>query len=769
MLAPLLLSVVLAVQNPDTAHVVIVATSDVHGHVMDWDYARGEPYPGGLTRAATIVDSLRTRYPDRVVLVDGGDATQGDPFAAFFTRISPRYPHPVTDVMNVMRYDATTPGDRDFDDGLPGLDRLATASTMKFVSGNIRVPGRDTLAFAPYVVLLRQGVRIAIGGFTTPGVMVWDRKELGDRLRITPIESSAEPIFRGMRRDADLTVVLSHSGLNEPSSYDTTGIGAENAAVSFSAMQTRPDLVILGHTHRELADSVLNGVHYVQPAPDAQGLSIVHVDLVRSPDGWRPVRITGTALPLATITPSPVIRRRMAALHAVVLRWAGQPVGAATGRMRAAAARVEDTPVIQFVNDVQLRHAGADISATPVLDLRAGFDVGDITVGQVLALYPSDNTLMAVRISGLQLAAYLERLARYFYVDSTGRVALNAFVPGSSYDVVSGIEYAIDLGRSAGQRITGLRFQGRPVAPGDSFTMALGSARLKGSGSVDLLRDAPVVYDQGESVVDLLLAEIAARHLLRPEDYAGTHWRLVPEEMARAARALFVRDAPPVPRRGPAPAPVLAVRPDPSRADSIERARQRADSLARQVVAELRLPIVRAGASSPLGMLVADAYRNALRADLALVALDELPPDLPPGVLTAAQYQAMPYQSRGLRRVKLTGADLEAVIEKVVGEGEPCCQISGAIVRYDPRARPQERVRSISFPSGLSLDRKATYTLAISERLATEASFPPPGAAARWQGEDAGVSNGEALLAYLRRLPQPVSPPEDSRFIATRP
>jgi hypothetical protein len=108
-------------------------------------------------------------------------------------------------------------------------------------------------------------------------------------------------------------------------------------------------------------------------------------------------------------------------------------------------------------------------------------------------------------------------------------------------------------------------------------------------------------------------------------------------------------------------------------------------------------------------------------------------------------------------------------MERVVAEGQPRCQISGAIVRYDPRARPEERVRSIGFPSGASLDRKATYTLAISDRLSTDASFAPADAAARWQGEDAGLSNGDALLAYLRRLPQPVNPPEDPRLIPTRP
>src|SRR5207249_6565403 len=76
-----LLLTVLAVQQPapppaspvsDTAHVVIVATTDVHGRVLGWDYVRDAAAPGGLSRAATMVETLRAQYPEQVVLVDAG-------------------------------------------------------------------------------------------------------------------------------------------------------------------------------------------------------------------------------------------------------------------------------------------------------------------------------------------------------------------------------------------------------------------------------------------------------------------------------------------------------------------------------------------------------------------------------------------------------------------------------------------------------------------------------------------------------------------------
>src|SRR5213593_986020 len=132
-----LLLTVLAVQQPappaprpaspvsDTAHVVIVATADVHGRVLGWDYVRDAEAPGGLSRAATMLETLRAQYPGAVVLLDAGDLLEGNPFAAFFASQDHRQPHPIVDALNALQYDAATPGNHDFDFGLDVLRRAA--------------------------------------------------------------------------------------------------------------------------------------------------------------------------------------------------------------------------------------------------------------------------------------------------------------------------------------------------------------------------------------------------------------------------------------------------------------------------------------------------------------------------------------------------------------------------------------------------------------------------------------------------------------------
>src|SRR5258705_13154896 len=123
-------------QVPDTTHLVIVATTDVHGRALGWDYVRDAEAPGGLSRAATILDTLRAQYPGRLVLVDAGDLLQGNPFATFFGREDQRQPHPIVDALNVLQYDAATPGNHDFDFGLPLLRRAGAEATYHYVAPN---------------------------------------------------------------------------------------------------------------------------------------------------------------------------------------------------------------------------------------------------------------------------------------------------------------------------------------------------------------------------------------------------------------------------------------------------------------------------------------------------------------------------------------------------------------------------------------------------------------------------------------------------------
>ena len=124
----------------DTAHVVLVSTTDIHGHISGWDFIEGRPFGGGLTRAGTVIDSLRARYPGQVVLVDAGDILAGDPFDTYFAT-HPRTPHPAMEIMDALEYDAIVPGNHEFNYGFDYFKTSYHGQNFRPVCANCVLPG----------------------------------------------------------------------------------------------------------------------------------------------------------------------------------------------------------------------------------------------------------------------------------------------------------------------------------------------------------------------------------------------------------------------------------------------------------------------------------------------------------------------------------------------------------------------------------------------------------------------------------------------------
>jgi 2',3'-cyclic-nucleotide 2'-phosphodiesterase / 3'-nucleotidase / 5'-nucleotidase len=517
---------------------VIAATTDVHGRLRGWDYyAAAEDRNRGLSRAATVVDSLRAAHPGRVVLVDAGDLLQGNPLTYVAARVAPLPVHPVIAAMNALRYDAAVIGNHEFNYGLGLLDRVLTRSTVPFLAANVYDAADRTRRYRPFVIVERAGVRIGLVGLTTPGAMIWDRDSLAGRITIRDIVPEAQRVVDEARAaGADVVVAIMHSGLGEPTSYESArGLGPENVAGQV-AMQTRGlDLIVYGHSHREMADTVIGQTTLIQPRNFAANVAVATLSVERNGAGrWQVVRKRGRLLSAAGQPEQAAIVAATRDAHETTMRYVSTPIGSTGLAWLADSARVIDMPLTDFVLDVMRRKAGADLAAGAVFDLTAQLDSGPITVAQLSRLYPYDNTLRAVRITGAQLRAFLEQSASYFgQVDSTGNVlpgqsAIDPKIPGFNFDLVSGAEYVIDLRRPVGTRITTLTVRGRPVVDGDSFTMALSNYRASGGGGFAMLEGAPVTFTADGEVRQFLEEEVRRVGVLRPDAYAARNWRLEP-------------------------------------------------------------------------------------------------------------------------------------------------------------------------------------------------------------------------------------------------
>ncbi|HLV25776.1 MAG TPA: 5'-nucleotidase C-terminal domain-containing protein [Gemmatimonadales bacterium] len=187
-----------------------------------------------------------------------------------------------------------------------------------------------------------------------------------------------------------------------------------------------------------------------------------------------------------------------------------------------------------------------------------------------------------------------------------------------------------------------------------------------------------------------------------------------------------------------------------------------AEIVERPVAASARR-LTRSGAQHSLGNLIADAQRWASRADVAIMNNGGIRADLPLGDVSYGDvYSVQPFGNT-LVRFTVTGEELLNHLETVVASDRVNAHVSGIQVRYDPVLAPGARIMEARLADGRPISPNGSYTIVVNDFIATGGDDLGFGGDAA--GENLGIGDLDALLAYLRALPQPFAAPEELRLI----
>jgi 2',3'-cyclic-nucleotide 2'-phosphodiesterase/3'-nucleotidase len=550
----------------------VLGTTDTRGAVFNWDYYADAEYDDaegndiGLAKLSSLVTAVRhERGSANTLLVDGGDILRGTLLAHFYATVDPvtgDSVHPMATAMNLMGYDAAAVGSHDLDYGPDTLRAFQSQCQFPLLCGNALDSTTAAPAFAPYVV--RQvwltgapaPVSVGILGLVTPQITAWDDESVEGQLSFLDVTQQARHwVPRLKAAGCDVVVVLCPGAVDK-----------DNAALDMARRVAGVDAVLVSHpvaaeTGPEIVEQLVESVVtkgkrvlLTQPRASGMRLSVMDLDLARDAKGWRVTAAHSHLLDTAVVAEDPAMTALLGDDHAVVRTYANSVIGTSRVALSAATARFEHSDELDFVNHVQGQTVKDAISGTPdevlpVLSATApfargaGLPSGDVTVRDVGGLYPSTGTVLAVRLSGAGLTAYVEQSAAYFQsVDGSGpftpdevagapSVLTGLPVPDSDYDVLAGVDaaltYDIDLSRAAGSRVSNLLYDGQPVDPTDEVIVAMDSRRRSGAFGFSALAAAPVVYDGQREIRQLLVDWVTAQGVIDPSTFPANHWRLV--------------------------------------------------------------------------------------------------------------------------------------------------------------------------------------------------------------------------------------------------
>lgn len=227
----------LAMKSNSARHITILHTNDVHSHIDPLPASdTRNPNMGGVARRASLIEKIRKENPN-TLLLDAGDSFQGTPYFNFYGG------ELEFKLMSKMRYDATTIGNHDFDNGIEGLLAQMPHAEFDFISANYDfsntvLDGR----VKPYRIYKKDGVKIGVFGLGIELEGLVNKKLFKETKYLDPVEISRD-MSRKLKQDenCDLVICLSHLGYK----YNHDKI----SDVKLAAETEDIDLIIGGHTH----------------------------------------------------------------------------------------------------------------------------------------------------------------------------------------------------------------------------------------------------------------------------------------------------------------------------------------------------------------------------------------------------------------------------------------------------------------------------------------------------------------------------------------
>jgi 5'-nucleotidase len=222
-----------------TKKITILHTNDVHSHIDPFGPEDGRnANKGGVARRASLVESLRKENPN-TLLLDAGDIFQGTPYFNYYGG------ELEFKLMSMLKYDAATIGNHDFDNGIEGLYAQMPHAKFDFVSANYNFSNTimDTHV-KPYKVFMKDGIKIGVFGLgiELDGLVLKDMYKETEYLNPIEIAQDMSRILR-TEEHCDLVICLSHLGYH----YKNAPNKVSDLVLARSTKEI--DLIIGGHTH----------------------------------------------------------------------------------------------------------------------------------------------------------------------------------------------------------------------------------------------------------------------------------------------------------------------------------------------------------------------------------------------------------------------------------------------------------------------------------------------------------------------------------------
>ena len=475
----------LMAKSPKTVTLRIVETSDVHGAFFPYNFTERRDMSGTMARVSSYIKRQRKEMGNRLILLENGDILQGQPTCYYTNFVATDKPNIAAEVVNYLKYDAQTFGNHDVEVGHKVYDKWIKELDCPTLGANIINTETDKPYVDPYLIIEREGVRVAILGMLTPAIPNWLHQNLWTGMRFEEMVSCAKRWVKILREQekADVVIGLFHSGWDGgivTDEYD------EDATQKVAEQVEGLDVIFFGHDHRERNTTVKN-VLCLDPSCNAQKVAVATLQV-------RGGKVISKKGELVDVTKEPLdedFMRHFQPRIDEVKAFVERKIGLFNDNMLSRDAFFGPAAFVDLIHQLQLEHTGADVSFTAPLTFNSEIKAGPVYQSDMFKLYRFENGIYVVRMTGKEIRNFLEMSYDQWVNTMTSPddhiMLLAPKVAGDNqrenfknftfnFDSAAGIDYVVDVTKPNGQKVHILQLSnGQPFDENAWYRVAMNS------------------------------------------------------------------------------------------------------------------------------------------------------------------------------------------------------------------------------------------------------------------------------------------------------
>lgn len=539
-----------------TVTLKLVETSDVHGAFFPYNFTERKPMQGTMARVSTYLKEQRKLYGKNLILMDNGDILQGQPTSYYTNYVKTDEPNIAAAVINYLQYDAQTFGNHDVETGHAVYDKWIKDLNCPTLGANIIDVNTGKPYVAPYTILQRDGVKIAILGMLTPAIPNWLHENLWKGLRFEEMIASTRKWVKVLKEEekADLIIGLFHSGWE---GGITTEQYEEDVTRKIAEQISDFDVVFFGHDHTERNVILDNGVLCMDPSCNAVKVAEATIQCTRKNGKWVVNKKEGQLIDVTKKAIDEDFVRHFQPQMDSIKHYIERQIGTFLTTISSRDAFFGSAAFVDYIHQLQLEETHADISLTAPLVFDTEIKAGPVYMSDMFKLYRFENQIYALRMTGREVRQLLE-LSYDQWVNTMKSpddhiMLLAPKAPGDNqregfknytfnFDSASGIDYEVDVTKPDGQKVHIKQFtDGRPFDENKWYLVAMNSYRGNGGGEL-LTRGAGIPMDSIPSRITFMSERDQRHYLTRKIEREGevapkalNNWRFVPEAWAKPA------------------------------------------------------------------------------------------------------------------------------------------------------------------------------------------------------------------------------------------